>query len=168
MKTQGKKPAIQRGKNLTDEAIEQIVRLLDAWEGQLTWEALIDAAVTRLHCKYTRQALHKHERIHAAFTLRKESLRGKSEVSVARGSGANADAMARIARLEAENQRLEHENQRLLEQFVVWAYNAHTRGLDIDFLSQSLPRVNRDQTLKPKLAKKVSESSSRGDSSPKK
>ena len=59
---------------LTDDAIEQIVRLLDGWQGKLTWEALIDAIVTRLHCKYTRQALHKHERIRAAYAMRKQTL----------------------------------------------------------------------------------------------
>lgn len=155
MNTQRKKPVVRRGKNLTDDAIEQIVRLLDGWEGKLTWETLIAAIVTRLHCEYTRQALHKHERIRAAYTLRKESLGGHRDAAVSRGSGPLADAMARIARLEAENQRLEAENQRLLEQFVVWAYNAHTRGLDKEFLSQPLPRVNRDQTAPPKLAKKA-------------
>ncbi len=144
---------VRRGKNLTDDAIEQIVRLLDGWNGKLTWEALIDAIVARLHCRYTRQALHKHERIRAAYAQRKESLGGQKDAAVSRGSGPLADAIARIARLEAENQRLEAENQRLLEQFVVWAYNAHTRGLDKEFLSQPLPRVNRDQTEPPKLAK---------------
>lgn len=137
----------RRGKNLTDDAIEQIVRLLDGWSGKLTWEALIDATVARLHCRYTRQTLHKHERIRAAYALRKEALGGQKEVGAPRGSRQLADAMARIARFEAENQRLEAENQRLLEQFVVWAYNAHTRGLDKNSLSQPLPRVNRDQTL---------------------
>ena len=153
MNTQRKKPVVRRGKNLTDDAIEQIVRLLDGWEGKLTWETLIAAIVTRLHCEYTRQALHKHERIRTAYTLRKESLAGHRDAAVSRGSGPLADAMARIARLEAENQRLEAENQRLLEQFVVWAYNAHTRGLDKEFLSQPLPRVNRGQTV-PKTAGK--------------
>lgn len=142
----------RRGKNLTDDAIEQIVRLLDGWSGKLTWEALIDATVARLHCRYTRQTLHKHERIRAAYALRKEALGGQKEAGAPRGSGQLADAMARIARFEAENQRLEAENQRLLEQFVVWAYNAHTRGLDKNFLSQPLPRVNRDQTIPMKLA----------------
>jgi hypothetical protein len=137
----------RRGKNLTDEAIEQVVRLLDGWSDKLTWEALIDAIVTRLHCRYTRQALHKHERIKAAYALRKEALGEPGKERVPRGSGQMGEAAARIARLEAESQRLEAENQRLLEQFVVWAYNAHTRGLDKDFLSQPLPRVNRDQTL---------------------
>lgn len=142
----------RRGKNLTDDAIEQVVRLLDGWSGKLTWEALIDAIVTRLHCKYTRQALHKHERIKAAYTLRKEALGEPGKEGVPRGSGQMGEAAARIARLEAENQRLEAENQRLLEQFVVWAYNAHTRGLDKEFLSHPLPRVNRDQTMPTKPA----------------
>lgn len=147
MNTQRKKPGSRRGKNLTDDAIEQIVRLMDGWEGKLTWEALINATLARLHYKYTRQALHKHERIRAAYALHKESLVGQKEVAVPRGSGLLTNTMARIARLEAENQRLEAENQRLLEQFVVWAYNAHTRGLDKKTLSQPLPRVNRNQTI---------------------
>lgn len=153
MSRQRKKSAVRRGKNLTDEAIEQIVRLLDGWEGKLTWETLIAAIVTRLHCQYTRQALHKHERIRTAYALRKESLGGQKRETVGGGSGRVTNVMARIARLEAENLRLEAENQRLLEQFVVWAYNAHTRGLDKEFLSQPLPRVNRDQTLTQKLTK---------------
>lgn len=150
MAQESKKPKVQRGKNLTDDAISQIVRLLDGWSGKLTWDALIDATVTRLHFRYTRQALHKHERIRAAYSLRKEALGELKEKGVPRGSGQLADALARITRLEAENQRLESENQRLLEQFVVWAYNAHTRGLDKYFLSQPLPRVNRDQTMQAK------------------
>lgn len=146
MARQNKKPLARRGKNLTDDAIEQIVRLLDGWSGKLTWEALIDAIVARLHCRYTRQALYKHERIRAAYALRKEALGGQRENEVPRGSQQVVELKGRVARLEAENQRLEAENQRLLEQFVVWAYNAHTRGLDKDFLSHPLPRVNRDQT----------------------
>jgi hypothetical protein len=54
--------------------------------------------------------------------------------------------MERIARLEAENRRLEFENNNLLEQFVRWAYNAATRGLDADFLGRSLPPVDRDRS----------------------
>ena len=138
--------AVRRGKNLTDDAIEQIVRLLDAWSGKLTWEGLIEAIVPRLHCRYTRQALFKHERIRAAYVLRKGSL-GSNKTAVRRGSWQADEAVARIARLEAENQRLEAENGRLLEQFVVWAYNAHLRGLSKEFLSEPLPPVNRHQTL---------------------
>lgn len=137
----------RRGKNLTDDAIEQIARILDGWSDKLTWGALIEAIVIRLHCRYTRQALHKHVRIREAYAMRKAALGEHKGGSFHSGSGALADALTRVARLEAENQRLEEENRRLLEQFVTWAYNAHTRGLDKDFLSQPLPRVDRGQTL---------------------
>ena len=55
-------------------------------------------------------------------------------------------ALDRIAKLEVENRRLVSENNRLLEQFTRWAYNAHVRSLDKDYLSQPLPAVNRGQT----------------------
>lgn len=152
MAQQTRKPVKRRGKNLSDDAIEQIVRVIDGWSDKpLTWDALVDALVARLHFRYTRQALHKHERIKAAYTQRKAALAGAD--APPRGSGQMVEATARIARLEAENQRLEAENQRLLEQFVTWAYNAHSRGLSKEFLDQPLPRVNRDQTLPAKAAK---------------
>lgn len=146
MARQNKKPVVRRGKNLTDDAIEQIVRILDGWSGKLTWEGLIEAVVARLHCRYTRQALHKHERIRVAYTLRKGTP-DRDESVVSRDVQPMDETTARIVRLEIENQRLEAENQRLLEQFVVWAYNAHSRGLSKEFLSQPLPRVNRERTL---------------------
>lgn len=154
MAQQSRKPVKNRGKNLTDDAIEKVVRVIDGWSDKpLTWDALVDALVARLHCRYTRQALHKHERIKAAYTQRKGALAGAD--APPRGSGQMVEAMARIERLEAENRRLEAENQRLLEQFVTWAYNAHTRGLTKEFLSQPLPRVNRDQTLPAKASTKA-------------
>jgi hypothetical protein len=159
LERQNKKTVVRRGKNLTDEAIEQIVRILDGWSGKLTWERLIEAVVARLHCTYTRQALHKHERIRAAYTLRKGAL-GRGDMIVSSDVQPMNEATARIARLEIENQRLEAENQRLLEQFVVWAYNAHSRGLSREFLSQPLPRVNRDRTLPLAGSMKTSRKSS--------
>ena len=55
-------------------------------------------------------------------------------------------AMERIDRLKAENERLKDENNSLLEQFARWAYNAHTRGLDEDFLNRALMPVDREKT----------------------
>jgi hypothetical protein len=107
-----------------------------------------EAIERHTHARYTRQALHKYERIKSAFNLRKKAI---AEARGDRGPRADSPelqaALERIARLEAENARLESENQRLLGQFACWAYNAHTRGLDQAFLSRPLPRVNRDQTV---------------------
>jgi len=135
----------QRSKNLGDAEINQIVKILDGWSGKLTWELLIDAIEMRMHNRYTRQALHKHERIRHACDLRKKNL--SEEVGGRRVTSPELQAtLDRMARLEAESGRLESENQRLLEQFVRWAYNAHCRGLDHEFLNRPLPSVNRGQT----------------------
>lgn len=137
-----------RARNITAEDIADIVAILDGWTGKLSWELLIEAIGLRKRATYTRQALHKHQRIKDAFAVRKRL------VAAGRASGAPkvespelAAALQRIARLEGENARLESENQRLLEQFARWAYNAHTRGLDQQFLSRPLPPVNRDRTV---------------------
>ncbi|KDP87836.1 hypothetical protein CF70_034135 [Cupriavidus sp. SK-3] len=144
-----------RARNLGDDDIAEIVAILDGWAGKLSWELFIDAIERRKRTRYTRQALHRHERIKHAFSLRKTALSEGQEGGVRQVESPELQvALERIARLEGENERLAAENQRLLEQFARWAYNAHTRGLDKAFLSGALPAVNRDQTEKPiKLVK---------------
>lgn len=145
----------KRAKNLTDQDIADIVSILDGWSGKLNWDLLIAAVEQRKRVTYTRQALHKYERIQHAFSLRKQAISDGAGVVQKVESPELQAALERIARLEGENTRLEAENQRLLEQFATWAYNAHTRGLDNTFLSRPLPSVDRDQTFKPKGAKRA-------------
>ncbi len=136
----------KRAKNLGDSEIKKIAEILDGWSGKLTWELLIDAIELRMFSRYTRQALYKHERIRHAFELKKNELsEGRKDVKRV-ASPQLQIALDRIARLESENRRLESENNQLLEQFSRWAYNAHTRGLDSEFLNRPLPSVNRGQT----------------------
>lgn len=138
--------AQKRSKNLGDAEIKQIVEILDGWSGKLSWELLIDAIELRMFNRYTRQALFQHERIRHAFNLQKSnSAKGKTGARKVRSLELQV-ALERIAKLEAENKRLESENNQLLEQFARWAYNAHTRGLDNNFLNRPLPSVNRGQT----------------------
>ena len=128
----------KRAKNLDDAGIKQIVEILDGWS----------AIELRMHNRYTRQTLHKHERIYNAFELRKEGItEGDGEIRTVRSLELQK-SLERIARLEVENKRLESENEKLLKQFARWAYNAHTRGLDSNFLNQTLPSVNRGQAKK--------------------
>jgi hypothetical protein len=140
---------IKRAKNLNAESIENVVQVLDGWEGKLTWDLFIKAVASRTGCTYTRQALHRHERIAKAFQLRKQSLsnfkdqkRSTEHLSVAELTV----IIDRCARLESENTRLRAENERLLLQFVTWAYNAHTRGLDKEFLNRPLQPIDREVT----------------------
>jgi len=133
----------QRSKNLTDQSIEAIVRILDGWSGKITWELLIEEIKKRLHQTYTRQALFSHERIRIAFQLKKDSLPFHKEKLKKLYDPEEIIESQRNARLVAENTRLERENQRLLEQFTRWAYNAHTYGLSEDQLNKALPMVHR-------------------------
>lgn len=132
--------------------MELIISVLDGWKGKLTWDKLIKAIEERSNIKYTRQALFNHTRIKLAF----QNCKSRSENSTVKPTEAKENNPAilllknRIDRLEAENSRLQLENERLLEQFVRWAYNAHLRGLDKNFLNNPLPIVDRAQTKKSK------------------
>lgn len=133
-----------RSKNLNDSSILKIVEILDGWSTKLTWDLLVEAINFRTSNTYTRQALHKHERIKNAFKLRKLDLSNGDETIRTALTPELQKALERIARLEVETKRLNSENTLLLEQSVRWAYNAHMRGLDFDFLNKSLPPVNRN------------------------
>ena len=150
-----------REKNLDDTVVATIVEVLDGWSVRLTWEALIEAVERREGLRYTRQALHRHERIRLAFAVRKKALSGAEAQPREASSPDLQVALDRIARLEAENQRLVAENNALLEQFARWAYNAHTRNLTKELLNNPLPAVDREQskqlrsTRKPTVASKT-------------
>jgi hypothetical protein len=131
-------------KHLSDRDIERVVGLLDGWQDKLSWEALSSACLPVIGTVPARQTLHRFERIREAFKATKERLKnGPAEINAPPSMRV---AMQRIARLTIENERLNQENSRLLEQFVVWQYNAYIRGLsDID-LNRALPAIDRGNT----------------------
>ncbi|MGE5546440.1 MAG: hypothetical protein ACM33T_06060 [Solirubrobacterales bacterium] len=132
-------------KRLSEADISAICELIDGWRGPLTWESLVDGVEGLLGKRYSRQALHAHERVHEAYRVRKNILRNMPE-SAPRGSVEIKCAQDRIDRLEAENARLRAENDRLLAQFATWAYNAHLAGLTPERLNNPLPPTDRDRT----------------------
>jgi len=74
--------------------------------------------------KPARQTLVKFVRIRNAFLACKKRLKEEYvPISVRYGR------RGRYRALERENERLKRENRKLLEQFVVWQYNANVRGL---------------------------------------
>ena len=143
-----------REKNLDGKIVTAVVEVLDGWSDRLSWSALIEVIENREGLRYTRQALHRHERIRLAFTVRKKALSGQDAQQREVTSPELQVALDRIVRLEAENHRLNAENNSLLEQFARWAYNAQTRNLTADFLNNPLPEVNRERSKPPQLAKK--------------
>ncbi|MBD1220833.1 hypothetical protein IDM30_19230 [Acinetobacter seifertii] len=130
--------------HLTDQNIQDIVEILDYWSPneKLTWERLCKAIEVQLELvpAPTRQTLQKFARIKNAYDLGKKSptalkiLKSKQQKLPA----SLKIAQARIESLEAKNTRLEKENAMLLEQFVVWQYNAHKYGLSIAKLNEPM------------------------------
>jgi|JI6StandDraft_1071083.scaffolds.fasta_scaffold31357_3 hypothetical protein len=147
------KPPRKRARNLDDQAVEQIVGILDGWASpKLTWELLIEQVLLRLRARYTRQALNNYVRIKDAFVARKQSLAGRDQKELK----AESPDQQRIARLEAEIERLKRENNTLLEQFHRWVYNGYLKQMDErmrDSMNQPLPMVYREPSEKPSKTK---------------
>lgn len=79
-----------------------------------------------------------------AFNACKKRL--KEDVPELRTPPSMRVAIERIARLERENERLKRENAELLQQYVIWQYNAHIHSLSERTLNKSLPGIDRGQT----------------------
>lgn len=133
-------------RHLRDIDILRLVELLDGWKGPLTWETLCEASLPVIGVSPTRQTLSRIARIQEAFAAAKARIR--------EGDGEKRKlphsiklAADRITRLENENARLSRENAALLEQFVVWQYNAYVKGMTQAELSRPLPTVDRAVTV---------------------
>jgi hypothetical protein len=145
-----------REKNLDEDVVGTIVGVLDGWSGRLSWDALIKAVERRAGLSYTRQTLHRHERIRLAFAIRKKALLDRNDERSHEAMPLELQvALDRIARLEAENLRLAAENNALIDQFAVWGYNAHIRNLTEEFLNKPLPSVDREPS-EPRAPRKPS------------
>lgn len=132
-------------KHLSDRDVEQIVEILDGWRGDLTWAALCEACKPRIGVAPARQTLYRFSRIKHAYQTAKDRIRNAG--SEVKSLPSMRVATERIARLENENARLKDENRRLLEQFVVWQYNAHVRGMSDHDLNRALPSIDRGNTV---------------------
>jgi len=131
-------------RHLRDRDVERIIGLLDGWQDKLSWELLSKACLPLIGTMPARQTLFRYPRIEDAFKATKERLKvTPPEVSVPPSMRV---AMQRITRLTIEHDRLKRANDKLLEQFVVWQYNASIRGLsDLD-LNMALPSIDRGNT----------------------
>lgn len=135
-------------RHLSEEDVEDIVSLLDGWNGKLTWQRLCESCQPIIGFSPTRQTLSSFPRIKNAYTLIKkgDSGRLKGNTKQHRKPASLTVAVERIARLETENVRLKQENANLLQQFVTWQFNAQGHGITPQQLSQPLPTIDRDKT----------------------
>lgn len=128
-------------KHLTDGDIKKIVEFLDEWDltERLTWDKLCDGLTEAFGLNHTRQTLQKYQRIKDTYKSVKNHSSGKASRKKKALPSSLAVAATKIDKLERENQRLNKENDNLLEQFLVWQYNAHIHGMKLTQLNQPLP-----------------------------
>lgn len=146
--------------HLNESRILRIIKILDGWRGELTWEGLAEAAAPLVGHRYTRQALQSHEELRRAFGVRKTILRNQNQVRQTRASDLEG-ALDRIERLTTENARLKAENTALLEKFACWSYNtyANPNGIPSEKkLNKPLKRVDRDRSEEPLKTQTVAKS----------
>ncbi|MDF1624052.1 MAG: hypothetical protein P1V33_11345 [Pseudohongiella nitratireducens] len=129
-------------KHITQRDIEKVTGIIAGWDGKLSWDALCDAVVSHIGVRPTRQTLSAHAAIKAAFHEKKKQQ--KLGVENTKSPQSLAVAAQRIARLENEREQFKAENMRLLQQFVVWQYNAYRHGLSKEQLNEPLPSIDRE------------------------
>ena len=140
---------LDMAKHLTEQNIDNIVELLDYWPlgEKLTWELLCQAIRLQLELvpAPTRQTLQKYVRIKTAYDQCKNPQTTRVKGNVTQKLPASLKiAQTKIEALEVKNARLEKENALLLEQFVVWQYNAYKYGLSIAKLNEPMSKKSSD------------------------
>lgn len=138
-------------KHLTTIDIKKILAVIDGWSDKLAWDTLCDELVNVIGTRPTRQTLNANISVKEAFLQKKARL--KAGAPVLKQPQSLKIAAQRIKRLEEQNARLENENARLLEQFVVWQYNAYSHGITMEKLCNPLPEIDRDSSEKNKRHK---------------
>jgi hypothetical protein len=132
-------------KHLTRTDVEAILSIIYAWkEGKLTWEGICEAAEPLIGKNPTRQSLNANKLIKEAYSSKKATLKLHSP-SIPKPSSQTI-AGERIARQQSEIESLKRKNSALLEQFVIWQYNAYKYGLKEHQLNEPLPRIDRERT----------------------
>lgn len=136
--------------HLTDQNVQDIVEILDYWppSEKLTWDRLCKAIEVQLEFvpAPTRQTLQKFERIKNAYDLGKKSPAALKILKVKQQKlpASLKIAQVKIDALESKLDRLEKENSLLLEQFVVWQYNAHKYGVSMEKLNEPMNKKSSD------------------------
>ena len=128
---------------ITEENLEDIIMLINTWEGKLTWNLLCSKVSELLNIKsIERQSLANYPDIQKAFSQQKQKI--KEDAKKEPVPNVMMDYLLKqVNNLKAQVQRLEEINERYKQQFIVWQYNAYMHGMTQDALNKPLIAVNR-------------------------
>jgi len=136
---------VDLAKHLTKNDVGAIINIINAWRDEkLTWEAICEAAAEVVGKRPTRQSLNSNTQIKEAYKTKKKGLIVHGPRTAMPSS--LAIAAARIAKQQGEIDNLKAKSAALMEQFVVWQYNAYKYGIKEHQLNEPLPRIDRERT----------------------
>ena len=129
--------------HITEENLEDIIMLINTWEGKLTWDLLCSEVSQLLNIKsIERQSLANYSDIQKAFSTRKQRIKENSKANPQ--PNVTIDYLQKqVNNLKAQVQRLEEINEQYKQKFIVWQYNAYMHGMTEDKLNKPLIAVNR-------------------------
>ena len=132
-------------KHLSNTDVEAIINIIDGWSiKKITWDEICEACIGVVGKKPTRQSLNAHDDIKNAYIAKKKGLQVQG---VREPLPANLKSAAdRIKNMESKINRLKKQNDQLLQQFIVWQYNAYKYGLEERQLNEPMPRIDRERT----------------------
>lgn len=127
-------------KIVTQESIDQLLAILNNWQGALTWELYCESVTRKLDLKsvVTKQTLMRYEVIKRTFADRKTFLRN------AKSSSASSDHTILALESEVKNlveqvRRLSTENNAYKEKFVRWLSNIYVYAPNFDITKLEVP-----------------------------
>ncbi|OOF82063.1 hypothetical protein BKG92_07360 [Rodentibacter ratti] len=128
---------------ITEENLEDIIMLINTWEGKLTWDLLCSEVSQLLNIKsIERQSLANYSDIQKAFSTRKQRIKENSKANPQ--PNVTIDYLQKqVNNLKAQVQRLEEINEQYKQKLIVWQYNAYMHGMTEDKLNKPLIAVNR-------------------------
>ncbi|MHB1693798.1 MAG: hypothetical protein ACYCUW_07965, partial [bacterium] len=130
-------------KHLSKRDIDAITNIILGWkDDKLSWDRICVSAEKIIGKIPTRQSLNANNKIKEAYLARKAGIKEKDDQTPKPSNLRTASD--RITRLQNENDMLRKKNNALLEQFVVWQYNAHKYSIKERQLNEPLPRIDRE------------------------
>lgn len=128
-------------KIVTKESIDQLLAILNNWQGPLTWELYCESVTRKLGLKtvVTKQTLMRYETIKQAFADRKSFLRTAKSAEESTDQTI-ATLQLQVTNLAEQVRRLSSENEKYKEKFVRWLNNIYlyAPGFDIAKLDSPL------------------------------
>ena len=129
---------------VTRSSLPKILRVLDRWQGKLTWPLFCERVANVLDVDaVSRHTMYQYPAVVERFQQRQSDLREASK-TIPRKFTLEV-ATKRITDLEAQVKRLEDTNNLLLDQFRRWQYNAYANNVRMDALAldKPLPDIDR-------------------------